>query len=369
MTAVVFNWYGQPGQPAVPELLSARAVARHTVELVFSEPVLVRKKTQLVVEPADRYTPVTWLGAAWEAANPANYDITRVSGGNFDGPGEAVELGVIYAEEAEGYWSEVLDGGTTYIAATRVWVHTDFQHTPRADYRVTVSEVRAQSAGPAIPGDADEADWPGYVVSHVPRATLTLIDQLPEIVRRLDDEGTGSLAGFFVCVQEVFDRVLEDSDAFFLELCEIDRIRPEFLDALLYDLGNPFAGLFDLTVNEKRKLAAVVVQMYREKGTCEGVVNVVRFFTGVQLSGCSRWGDGNWRLHGGFYPATTVPPGGPYKLGTNTILGPGSSTERWSFWLYHPAPGTLTADELTKIETITKYMAPAGQHYLGVKAP
>jgi phage tail-like protein len=366
---VVFNWYGQPDQPPTPAVLSARAVARRTLELELSELTVVREKSLLVEDPADRYTPVTWPGETWAAANPENYVITRPEGGNLDGAGEAVDLVATHAEEAEGYWSEATFNGTTYIVATRVWVHTDFQHTPRADYHVVVSNIRSQPAGPPIEDDEDEADWAGYIVSQVQRNSLVMYDSLPRVVRRLDEEGTGDLLKFLSCLQEVWERVLEDTDAFFAELCEIDRMRPEFLDALLYDLGDPLGHLFDLTTNEKRKLAAVLVQMYREKGTCEGVVNVVRFFTGIQLSGCTRALEGNWRLHGGSYPTTLVPPGGPYKLGTNTILGPGTAEELWSFWLLYPTPGSLTADELAKIAAIVDYMKPAGTHYLGVKAP
>lgn len=369
MTDTYFNFFGQPNQPPVPVLVGARGIGRRIIEIEFDLPVLIREKTQLISEPSDRYTPVTWPGASWEAANPDNYTITRPASGVLTGAGEAVELVVTHAEEAEDYATEAEYEGTTYVVAERVWLYVDYQQTPRADYDLQVSEVRAQPAGPGI-FEFNDASFVGYVVSQVPRNTLTLIDQLPAVLRRQDDEGTGDLAKFFTAVQEVFDRVLEDSDAFFPELSEIDRMRTDFLDALLYDLGDPFSGLFSLTSTQKRKLAAVLVQMYREKGTCQGVVNVVRFFTGIQLVGCTTSLDGNWRLHGGSYPSTTVPPGGPYQLDTETAkLGPGTGEELRSFSLLHATPGSLTADELETIEKIVDYMKPASSRYLGVKAP
>lgn len=369
MSVVVFNWYGQPDQPDVPELIAARAIARNTVELEFDKPAIVREKTATITPPADRFTPVTWGGNSWDAANPANYTFTRPNGGALDGPGEAVELVATYAEEDEETAAESNIGGTDYIVSTKVWVHTDFQHTARAGYHVLVENVRGGPAGPALPDDADEADWTGYTPSQVSRASLRIIETLPGILRRMDDEGTGDLAGFFTAVQEVFERVLEDVDAFFYDLCEIDRARPEFLDAILYDLGNPFFGLLDLTTNEKRKLISLLVDMYREKGTCEGIVNAVLVFTGLQLSGCSNaWVD-TWRLHGGSYPTTTQPRGGPYKLDLNARLGPGGGSERWSFWLLHPTPGSITAAQLAIIAAIVDYMKPAASHYLGVRAP
>jgi len=297
-----------------------------------------------------------------------NYTLSRPESGVLTGPGEAAPLTAIYAEESEGYGEEQDIDGTTYIVSNRIVVHTDYQQTPRATYHVLVENIRTQPIGPP-PFEDNESDWAGYVVSQVPRNSLVLIEQLPKVIRRLDDDGTGDLARFFTAGQEVFERVLEDSDAFFPDLCEIDRMRPAFLDSLLYDLGDPFAGLFILTTTEKRKLASLLVQIYRQKGTCEGVVNAVRLFTGVLLEGCTRALEGKWRLHGGTYPSTLVPPGGPYELGTSTILGPGTDEELWSFYLLHTTPASITADELDKIAAITDYMKPAGTQYMGVKAP
>lgn len=369
---IIFNWFGQPDQPPVASIVGVRALGRRKVEIEFDPPVVVREKTNLIVAPADRFTPVTWSGASYEAANPANYSFARPSAGTKTGPGEAVELIATHAEEAEGYWSEEEFGGEDYIVASHVWVYTDFQHTARADYEVTVENVRDAPDGVPIgliPDSVTTDAFSGYIVSQVARSTYTMIEQLPAITRRLDDAGTGDLASFFTAAQEVFDRVLEDIDAFFPDLCEIDRARPEFLDSILYDLGDPFSGLFDLTVNEKRKLISVLVQMYRQKGTCEGVVNVVRFFTGIVLLGCTTSLGGVWRLHGGTYPTTVVPPGGPYELGVSTVLGPGTLEELWSFYVVHATPASLTADDLAKIAAVVDYMKPASSIYMGVRAP
>lgn len=369
---IYFNFYGQPDQPPVPSLVAVRAVARNTVELEFDEAVIVREKTQLIQEPADRFTPVTWAGASTDAANPANYTFSRPASGSLTGDGEAVPLVATYAEEAEGYGQEQDYDSTTYVISTRVWVHTDYQHTARASYEVEVDGVRIEPTFPSIgdtPDSETTGEWTGYVVSQVARSTFIMLDQLPSLAVRLDDEGTGDLRKLFTCFQEIFDRVLEDVDAFFSDLCEIDRARAEFLDAILFDLGDPFSGIFNLTTNQKRKLIAVLVQMYREKGTCEGVVNVVRFFTGIQLLGCTKSLEGRWRLHGGSYPSTLVPPTGPYRLNDNAVLAPGTEEELRSFYVLYGTPGSLTADELSTIDTIVDYMKPAGSIYQGVRAP
>jgi len=348
----------------IPVVVRVSAEQRRIVRVVWSLPVRCRDLSVTPVDGADRYTPVDWTGIGGQvddAQNPAHYSIVRPPGGNLSGLAEGIDLVPVRVDETDGRWYDV--GTVRYAWA--VDVKTDYDHTARADYEITVGQV----ASPGQDSVQATEGFLGYVASQVPRFTLTLIEQLPGIVRRLDDEGTGDLARFFTALQETFDRVLEDIDAFFPDLCEIDRARPEFLNAILYDLGDPLGHLFNLTINEKRKLASVLVQMYREKGTCEGVVNVVRLFTGVELVGCSRaWAD-VWRLHGGSYPSTVVPYGGPYLLGTNTKIGPGTGAAVRSFWLLHPSPASLTADELDKIAAIVDYMKPAAMHYLGVRTP
>jgi phage tail-like protein len=369
MTLTRFNFYGQPDQPPVPSLVAVRAIARNTLELQFDGDVVVREQGQLVNVPSDRYTPVTWVGNAFDAANPANYSIARKATGSLVDPGEAVTLIPTYAEEAEEYWSEVEIEGTVYVVSPRVWVHTDHDHTARADYEVTVSNLKLDPSGPSIgatPESVTTLGWVGYVVSQVNRQSLVLVETLPGIARRQDLDGTGDLHAFFEPLQEVFNRLVEDVDAFFPDLCEIDRARPGFLDAILFDLGDPLGGLFDLTTNEKRKLIALLVQIYREKGTCEGVVNAVRFFVGVELSGCTRAWEDAWQLDTGSYP---TPIGPNFELGVDTILGPGTAEERWSFWVLYPTPASLTADQIDKIGKIVDYMKPAGTVYLGIKAP
>jgi phage tail-like protein len=351
MTSIVVLESGE-----LATLLSVVPIARRIIELTFDRAVIVRHQDKPLLTPVDRYTPVDWTGAGGNVADLANPDlftITRKSTGSLVDPGEAVTLVVTNAYEAPHTWEVV----SNYIMTARVRLQTDFQMTARADYNFAITG--------AYTGDQD-MDFVGYVVSQVQRNSLVLYDQIPGIARRLDENGTGALADFFTCVQEVFERVLEDIDAFFFDLCEIDRTREEFLDALLYDLGDPLGHLFDLTTNEKRKLAAVLVQMYREKGTCEGLVNVVRFFTGIELLGCSRAWEDTWRLDKGSYPS---PVGDNDELGVDTILGPGTGPERWSFWALYGTPGSLTADELSKIAAIADYMKPAGTIYLGVKAP
>lgn len=341
-----------------PQLLAVRPVARRVVELEFDLPVRVRPVSIVPAEPADPYVPVDWEargGEARDAANPANYSFART--GALSAAGSAVDLVAIWAEEEPESYADF--SGVRY--ATKIWVHVDYHQTARATYQITVTGIQSDTEGEIIPVDME---FTGFVISQVPRETLILYDQLPGIARRLDREGTGDLEKFFACIQEVFTRLLEDIDVFFNELCAIDLMRPEFLDTALADMGNPFANDFSLTTSEKRKLLSTLTEIYRQKGTCPGIVNAVRIFTGITLDGCTAPDPTlGWILGGGAYPA----PDNGTELGNGTYLGGGmTSAAYWSFYLYHPAPGTLTSDQLRKIAIIAGYMAPAGMRYLGL---
>lgn len=354
----------------LPKLTGARASARRKITLDFDITVRLSDDVQLVVEQTDRYTPVDWIaagGSANEALNPANYTITRPPGGDLDGPGEAVDLVVVACEEPP--------TGVTIVSgwkvATQVVLVVDYNQTPRCGYHMAVANL-VHTTGTIDPA-FDELDFDGHIASWVPRSSLHLIDILPPIAKKLDDAGTGHLALFCTVIQEVFDLFTADIDAFFNDLCTLDYMRPEWLDGLLYDMGDQFSELFDLTANEKRRLAGSLITMYREKGTCEGMVNAIDFFLGITILGCRGGWDDCWELAKGAYPA---PVGGsflskgvyPAATGGDAYLGPvGSSI--WSFWLLHPAPGALTADQLAKIAAIVDIIKPAYSHYMGVTTP
>jgi phage tail-like protein len=369
MTQNVFNWFGQPEQPAIPSLLSARAVGRRTVELVFDGPVLVRPTAVIPKAPADRYTAVDWVaagGSSYDAANPANYVLSRPAGGVNSGAGESPDPIATWAVEAEGYWTEADADRVPYRYATRVWVFVDYQWRPLTDHRIILSNIRAAPTNPGIESNAptgDRADFAGYVVSQVDRGSLRIDDIIGQEPFR--EDYTGELTAFLGPLQESFDRIVEDVDAFFGELATIERIRSEFIDGLLFDLGDPLGCLFPLTTLEKRKLARSLVRLYKEKGTCVGLINAVQLFLGVTLLGCSNAWDDVWQLGGGSYPA----PIGDDLLGDSTILGPGTLYDVLGFWVYHATPGSLTADEVAKIAAIAEYMKPAHTHYLGITAP
>jgi phage tail-like protein len=115
-------------------------------------------------------------------------------------------------------------------------------------------------------------DWPA-------ERLFDLWKMIPLINRQEDDAGTQELRGFVRCLQEIVDLKLTEIDRW-TEIIDPDTAPEEYLDAMLMDLGNPFR--FDLTETDKRRLIGVLMDMYRQKGTAIGIVNVIRFFLGLE---------------------------------------------------------------------------------------
>lgn len=341
---------------AKPSITGVVPVGRRKVEIVFDHAVRVRKDGTLVPEPDDRYTPIDWMNVdgspqSYDAANPANYTITRPSTGDKVLPGEAVELDVVRVDENTNY--SYVSGNVVY--STRIVLTLDYDQTAKASYELATANLRSYDD---LAMDADTTAFRGIAVSQVQRNTITLYyDALSRVHRKLDRiTANGDLELFMRCIQEVFDRLLEDNDAFVYELCDPDRMRGEFLDVLLYDLGNPFSSFVrSLTDNKKRKLAQMLVPIYKQKGLCKGIKNVVRFFLGVDaITGCEAGWDDHWIL-------------GVSKLGVDTILGPGTLYDALSFWLVTSV--VLTATEREQITEIAEYMKPAQTHFRGFVEP
>src|SRR5690606_15451591 len=120
-------------------------------------------------------------------------------------------------------------------------------------------------------------DFPAVAVRPEARR-FDLWSMLPKHNRR--EDRTGDLWRFIACLQEVTDLLLAEVDRF-PEVFDLERAPEGFVDLILADLGNPFP--FDLDELGKRRLASVLVEMYRQKGTARGIINAVRFFLGVEI--------------------------------------------------------------------------------------
>jgi phage tail-like protein len=136
---------------------------------------------------------------------------------------------------------------------------------------------------------------------------------LPKHNRR--DDQTGDLFRFIACLQEVTDLLLADVDRW-PDIFDLERAPEPLPRPHPPDLGNPFP--FELDTMGKRRLASVLVEMYRQKGTAKGIQNAIRFFLGIDISAISPFNADTLIL-------------GESELGIDWVLGPSDRFARYAF--------------------------------------
>ena len=273
----------------------------------------------------DRPVPQADAGAAHDALNPACYVLTAMSA---PAVGAAV-VGVAPATDAA------------------VELSMDVALTPGASYQVDVAGVGSASADGSAPANG-AARFTGFVPPRPAGRVFDLYRFLPELNRR--EDATGDLQRFLACLQEVTDLAFADVDRF-TDLFDPDLAPDAILDLMLGELGDPFA--FDLAVVDKRRLLNVLVAMYREKGTAQGIVNAIRFFLGLEVQITAYAGE-----------ALTL---GESELGVDWVLGPSALAAALGFEVV--SPRLLAAEERRRLRQIVDYMKPAHTHFAQLVEP
>lgn len=260
-----------------------------------------------------------------DALNPGRYAVARLSA-------PAVEVAVAAVEP---------------VTSSAVDLLTDAPLTPAASYRLQVEGV-ADVAGTVLDAADGTAVFTGFVPPRPATRRFELYQFLPELNRREDE--TGDLRCFLACLQEVTDLVLFDIDRF-TDIIDPDLAPEPFLDVMLGELGNPFA--FDLVLADKRRLLNVLVAMYREKGTAIGIINVIRFFLGLEVQIIAYAGE-----------ALTL---GDSLLGEDWVLGPSSRFGALAFEVV--CPRILGTEERRRLRQIVDYLKPAQTHFARLVEP
>ena len=294
-----------------PKLLAARALGHMTVRVEYDEPMLA----------------VSATGAA-DALNPALYTFTTASEPAV--PIEAVSVAKVTDAEYD--------------------ITLDIDMTPNAVYTVTVVDVEDIFDNAIVAPDND-ADFNGYACPAPEDRDFVLWDMVGPLQKQMDD-GDGTYEKMIACFQEVVDLLLCLADGF-AEIYDPDYGSEVFVDAMLADLGNPFK--FSLTLVDKRRLIRVLLDIYRLKGTAQGIINAVRFFVGIEVE-VEPLNDPEfyWML-------------GEEELGWDTYLGPSEQVLLYSFRIN--APYALTETERERITEIAEYMRPAHEHLVEVAEP
>lgn len=282
-----------------PRIVGAQALAQRTVRLAFDERVLV--------PPGATFT-FTALGA------PA-VPLTAVASTNDD---------------------------------NIVLLTLDTEMTPDVEYEVVVSGVTDLVGNPVL-APYDRATFTGFRPARPERRRFDLWRMLPKHNRR--DDQTGDLARFIACLQEVTDLLLADLDRW-PDIFDLERAPEPFVELILRDLGNPFP--FELDAIGKRRLASVLVEMYRQKGTAKGIHNAVRFFLGIDIAAITPFNADTLRL-------------GESELGIDWVLGPSDRFARYAFNV--EVTRILTARERQQLRAIVEYLKPAHTHFVDLVEP
>ena len=319
------TWVFTAADTIQPALQTASMSSKQIVRVTFTDDVLLDT-------------------SASGALNPENYAITRVSA-------PAVNVEVV--------------GVSTVINRTdAVDLALDIPVSQGADYAVLAKDI-LDDAGNVLDATSSELRFVGYTPPKPAGRRFELLDFIPDMNLEADrtieqggdtaNPGTGDLRKFVLVLQDVVDMLLCLVDEW-PRIVDIDKAPEEFLDAILQDLGNPFAECVDdLSENEKRKLARILISIYKQKGTEQGIINAVRFFTGVEVTLDILNARPFWQLNVSL-------------LGTNTTLAPPVGSPLWySFWIVSPV--VLTDDQRQRILCIAEYMKAAHEHVLGILEP
>lgn len=264
----------------------------------------------------------------------------------FDEP-IVVTDGVGFAFEPQGAPAVPAAAIGALASGSLVTVQLGTEMTPSVPYRVTVVGVTDLGGNPPLPPH-NAATFAGFRPQRPRARRFDLWSMLPRHNRRADD--TGDLWRFIACLQEITDLLLAEVDRF-PDLFDLERAPAPFLDLILQDLGNPFS--FSLDEISRRRLASVLVEMYRQKGTAPGIRNAVRFFLGLEITILA-------------FTADTLVLG-ESELGIDWILGPSDRFARYAFNVLVTV--SLTAPQRRHLRAIVEYMKPAHTHFVDLLEP
>ena len=282
-----------------PRVLAAQAVAQKLVRVAFDEPVVLPDGATLLLTP--RGAP-------------------------------AVPVAVTAATVEENV----------------VTLTLNTEMTPDVEYEVVAQGVTDRFGNGAL-APYDRVSFVGFRPARPPTRRFELWLMLPKHNRR--DDQTGDLRRFIACLQEVVDLLLVDTDRF-TDIFDFERAPEAFLDCILLDLGNPFP--FELTTLARRRLASILVEMYRQKGTATGIKNAVRFFLGIEVSAILPLNSDALVL-------------GESELGVDWILAPSDRFARYAFDL--EVSRVLTDTERKQLRAIVDYLRPAHTHFVTLVEP
>jgi phage tail-like protein len=189
----------------------------------------------------------------------------------------------------------------------------------------------------------------GYRAAPPAGRRFDLWRMLPMHLRRADE--TTDLSRFIRCLQEIVDLLLVDIDRI-TEDIDIERAPEAVVDLWLRDLGNPFELVLDDL--DKRRLAAVLVELYRLKGTEKGLRVAAVFLLGIELEEITTYSG---------TPLTL----GESRLGVDWELGPSNRFALYAFSVR--VPRLLSESERRRLRALIGWCKPCHTHLVEIIEP
>jgi len=122
----------------------------------------------------------------------------------------------------------------------------------------------------------------GFAPTHPAARDFSLWRHMPR--KNREEDVTRDLRRFINCLQEVTDLNLIQIDRF-VDLFDMDECTDLTIDDMLQDMGNPFEWSdLVLTPIQRRKLLGYLIEIYRSKGTRQGIENTILFLLGVDCA-------------------------------------------------------------------------------------
>jgi phage tail-like protein len=188
--------------------------------------------------------------------------------------------------------------------------------------------------------------------SIAPSRDFSIWNMMPQYNK--DRDASRDMERLVKCFDECLQIMFYEVDNF-LYLYDPYRVKEELLDVFLVHLGNPFKFAQGLDAHKKRDLIALLVQMYKTKGTADGLTAMILFFLGKRVTvEAAETDTDTWSLGDSF-------------LGSTTVLGPSADAIRYSFKIGYNSSFGVTLSDADKviIEEIIEHFKPAHTHFLG----
>lgn len=238
-----------------------------------------------------------------------------------------------------------------YVSPVEVLLTTSFELSFGADYMLVVSGVTDEFGNAFLP-PLNVFEFRGFLPPFPAGRRWVLHDFVPRM--SLYEDTTGDLVLFLGILQDTSNLLLNSIDRW-IEIIDPDTAPESFVDAMLVDLGNPFP--FELTPGQKRQLAKILVLIYGLKGTAPGIVNLVRFFLGIEVTIETFVGRG-WII--GHHQLSTTGTEAPNPA----IIGPGQH----ALYCFRVLTDVILTDKQRDyITTIALYMKGAQEHLVGIR--